>query len=329
MNILVNIKCNAHCSYCFAGGKCCSRTNISLQDYCRALKFAVVSKDNQIKILGGEPTLHPKFIQIISETMHFYQPQEIQIFTNGFVNSNIVDFLKNKKLNYILNFTARNFINEEKSKLSYFLQIVGPQTMLGINYFGKLTDAETLEIFQTIKKFKLRKTIRLGISAPTYNLSNLSFNFNRSRKILNEDLVLLSKKCLQEGISIFMDCSCVPLCAIDDKTITYLKKYARTDLKVLCEGPIDLLPDNNVIRCFACSSVRYPLRSFRNKQEIRDLFKKMDSFLLQYAGEEKCQNCQFYCKTCQGGCMAYKIARLEKLDRKKRIFFEKKFILRK
>jgi MoaA/NifB/PqqE/SkfB family radical SAM enzyme len=81
INFYINTVCNLQCSYCYA------RKNL---DWNKIIKFDQIKKiipmlnkldKSVISLIGGEPTLHPDFLNImklLSKTKH-----DIHFYTNG------------------------------------------------------------------------------------------------------------------------------------------------------------------------------------------------------------------------------------------------------
>jgi len=66
-NVLLTTKCNLHCAYCFAQQKLqdsCNQT-MSLADVAKVIEFLKRSGHPVFRAMGGEPTLHPQFPQIV------------------------------------------------------------------------------------------------------------------------------------------------------------------------------------------------------------------------------------------------------------------------
>mgnify|MGYP003313974964 CR=1 FL=1 len=69
-NIAILNYCNLKCEYCFADDMIQEEsTSIIIEDYQRILEFLSRGPQNYVGIIGGEPTLHPEFIEIAS---HIY-----------------------------------------------------------------------------------------------------------------------------------------------------------------------------------------------------------------------------------------------------------------
>ena len=70
-NIAVLNYCNLKCPYCFADDMIQEKTkNIDLDDFREMLRFLSKTPDNHVGIIGGEPTLHPNFSDILKEVLN-------------------------------------------------------------------------------------------------------------------------------------------------------------------------------------------------------------------------------------------------------------------
>lgn len=81
-NIMLNDHCNLNCSYCFAKstyGK--NINNISLKNFKAALDFILKDNEEMVGLIGGEPTLHPQFEEIIKLLKYDKRVKNIILFT--------------------------------------------------------------------------------------------------------------------------------------------------------------------------------------------------------------------------------------------------------
>jgi cyclic pyranopterin phosphate synthase len=76
----------------------------------------------------------------------------------------------------------------------------------------------------------------------------------------------------------------------------------------ICDAPIDITPELDVVRCLALSSLaRARLIDFGDENAIREWFRKnVDLHLLGGGSFESCKECEhFRVGRCQGGCLAW------------------------
>ena len=117
-NILITNFCNQNCSFCFAAeemGNKIIKKEMSLEDFkTTLLKMKKNPKIKVIKLLGGEPTLHSKFKEIIKLSLKEFK--HIELFTNGFFSKKIHLLIKKNlfQIKCIFNISTPGFQNNEK-----------------------------------------------------------------------------------------------------------------------------------------------------------------------------------------------------------------------
>ncbi len=89
--VFLTLRCNFNCSYCinsFSGRKIPNDITIPAQDWINVLNRLVSREDLPVTIQGGEPTLHPGFIEIINSLK---KDLKIDILTN--LSFNVEEFI--------------------------------------------------------------------------------------------------------------------------------------------------------------------------------------------------------------------------------------------
>lgn len=171
MNILLNNYCNLKCEYCFANEVIAEeKQNISLEDFQWLIDFLWRSGLDNIRLIGGEPTLHPQFADLLCEAGRHPFIKEIHLFTNGTYNDRIGFLLhlvaKEKKMSVLLNYNDPQVIGEEKNATILRniknLAQAGIITTLGINFYKP--DQDYSYLLEAASKYKLR--IRWSIVVP-------------------------------------------------------------------------------------------------------------------------------------------------------------------
>jgi len=100
MNIILNSYCNLKCNYCFADEymeETVKTPGKSMDfDFFTADVLPRVKTASLINFMGGEPTLHPRFNDILSSALDNMQPFSfLGIFTNGLMPDKVLDLLLN------------------------------------------------------------------------------------------------------------------------------------------------------------------------------------------------------------------------------------------
>ena len=82
-NLSITNVCNRRCVYCFANDSKSELGKTYMEEgvYDAALNYLQRSGIKQVRLLGGEPTLHPAFISMVNKALE--RDFTICLFTNG------------------------------------------------------------------------------------------------------------------------------------------------------------------------------------------------------------------------------------------------------
>jgi radical SAM protein with 4Fe4S-binding SPASM domain len=78
---VITRRCNLFCSHCIRSSGPGLTDHLQLEDVERVLKKLSVFKSAQLLISGGEPSLHPEFLEICNIASHYFD--KVNINTNG------------------------------------------------------------------------------------------------------------------------------------------------------------------------------------------------------------------------------------------------------
>ncbi len=98
MNIILNSYCNLKCNYCFADEYMDEHVNTPSKSmdyqFFQDELLPRIKKVSLINFMGGEPTLHPRFTDIVSSTLENMPPfTYLGVFTNGLMPDKALDLL--------------------------------------------------------------------------------------------------------------------------------------------------------------------------------------------------------------------------------------------
>jgi len=96
--LLLTRSCSLHCAYCFATRALRGLTSdsLSLADLRRFVAFAYTSDTDHERIIflaGGEPSLHPDFIEIVNFLLG--EQFQVRVLTNGIWTRKAIEGLHN------------------------------------------------------------------------------------------------------------------------------------------------------------------------------------------------------------------------------------------
>lgn len=319
-NIAITTYCNLHCPYCFANTmiKTEDIKNISLDQFKKILNW--IGEDNEkIGLIGGEPTLHPQFkeiLQIINEYTDKCQHKPgFVLFTNGvyldkyiqYIPSNMCILINVNQPRAMSTAQYASMINNIRTleKLGW-LNMTDPfdKITLGCNICQEIDDYNF--IWDILKRFKIKR-LRMSVVAPTKieQLKNKDEYYN-SMKNKFLDFVQYA---LKNEVTLIPDCSQIPMCYFSHEEIIKINAVLPAEEKMhypFCDPVLDITPDFKASSCFGA----YELIDCKNFENIRELeryarYKIMFPKILNNCGG-KCKNCEMHeFLKCQGGCLAF------------------------
>ena len=310
-NLLITDYCNRACPYCFAkdkvgqqkGVEYRNRRDISLEHVNVLIQFLKRSDHPYFSILGGEPTLHPQFTDIVDRAIG--NRLKVKVFTNGLMSRKIQKYLFRNNVDIVLN------INEPDEtpfrhlkKLENVYENLGPNIRLGFNIYKE--DFNLSFLFKLIDKHHMHRSIRLGISQPILNRKNIFIAPNMYRKI-GKKLVGFAEEADRSDIRFTFDCGFI-LCMFSKTDIGKLFHYA-AQLRFVCGPAIDFDPDLNIWPCFPLSSVENrKLAEFANFKELVNYYEGIKRKFSHIGMFTRCNSCKFLKrKQCHGGCISHKL----------------------
>ncbi|MCE8422596.1 MAG: radical SAM protein [Candidatus Methanoperedens sp.] len=327
VNLLITTRCNRSCGYCFAkekiysSGGSASHTDITIHDLDRVLDFLAKTKSSSLQLAGGEPTIHPKFEEIL-----------IKILGKGIY----VNVLSNALWNHEKN---KLFSNISPTKVGFLLNIDHPGTYgpgdlerieenlfalegrgnvtLSFNIFEKVPQCEY--IFDIVSKHSFTN-IRLSFSMPVL--------FGKSRNIYLpiEDYSALTpfvmnfvRRAEASGVCVRMD-NTVPLCMLspDELGELLLKEVLDRRRNFTCFPAIDIGPDLSVWRCFGTSGLfNKRLEEFNSLNEVYEYYEMIfKPFKSKVFPMKKCYDCKYGREgLCQGGCLGFSTSKYMELNK--------------
>jgi MoaA/NifB/PqqE/SkfB family radical SAM enzyme len=321
MNLVITYECNRSCPYCFArgksqpdansGSKSPGPTHISSEDFDKYLEFLRKDRRSDLKLLGGEPTLHPAFIEMISRSLD--SGFSITLFTNGLWPRSVQDFFekdpRTERVHFIFNVnepamqTAR-----ESSWQAESLRIAGARGCLGFNIYRE--EFSLGFIPELIDTFSLQKHVRLGLASPIFGHDNSHVASSRLRRV-GKSLVAELQGLERRDILCSFDCG-IPLCMFDEEDIGRVF-LSTTPWASLCRSGIDVGPDLSVWPCFPLSGIlNVPLLDFESRDALDVYFSEKLAPFRKYGCLEECATCKYLLrKQCCGGCLARTLLSLQ------------------
>lgn len=322
-NIALTTYCNLHCPYCFADemiGSSKTR-NISLAQLNNILRWVNESHycDNRIGLIGGEPTLHPYFLEILSIVNNFCIKNKFDsiLFTNGIYIGDYLDDIP-KKMTLLVNVNAPTAMTPEQwQKLNenldrmYYLDWMPKKdykkhlykVTLGCNLCPQIDDYSFFWNF--IKRYQAG-VVRMSVTAPTE--PEFLADKEKYYKLMYPKFIDFLKTAKNHRVKIQYDCNQIPTCYLSKEEIELRKELSLSGdgTPRICQPVIDITPDFQASACFGAYKT-VDCNQFNNLDELHRYFfytQNVPKALANVQG--KCATCPRHEKVqCQGGCLAF------------------------
>ena len=320
-NILLTEKCNQSCSYCFAKKKMeeTAKKEMSADDIRKIVGFLEKNGQDEIKLMGGEPTLHSQFKEIIDFILS--RGFKIKLFTNSLFSKDLAEWLSRKggSINYSVNLSTPAFGTEAgRSAIARNLNLFNDSRIEASVTIDSL-EFEPSSLIEFVKNNNIQ-SVKFGVANKLIGDKNwLPFEQYKNFSFLIYSLI----KKLKEEINvntITFNCGFTP-CMFEQGQIDYfLKKKVRINGWGCAGkwGSFDISADLNIFPCFVLKDL-----GGRNIFAFKDL-RAADKFvknLLKYAiyksplsTFEFCKKCLYYKHyknlKCFGPCLGYVINNL-------------------
>ncbi len=320
-NILLTEKCVRSCPYCFAqehmdGAE--SERTITWDNLIYIADLLEISGDAHLSLLGGEPTLHPDFIDFVLYLLE--RNFHVNVFTSGIMSKERLKEAERylgranpEKLSFTCNMNHPDIsAPKEIEKVEKFLKVFGHLTSPGFNIYEPEFNLDF--ILQYINKYGLKRHVRIGLAHPIPGEKNVYVALKDMKKMA-ERFMHYERIFERLRIAPGFDCG-MPMCLFSEEQIGKLYKITKGNLRYGCGPAIDIGPDMNVWSCFPLSNFqKKPIYDFNSIQEIRTYYEKVhEKIRIEVGGVfEKCDDCRYReINLCLGGCLAHALSGFKK-----------------
>ena len=298
MNLILTKECSKRCSFCFTG-EFSKETEMSLE-FIEKVIGQFNTKDAHFKLLGGEPTQHSQFSNIINLLDRYHVSYSL-ISNLLFSNSTRTSILGSN----IESILCNGMELDKKNRLKVFsknwkrLRKSVPYLSLAIT----LDQQSTLDYFSKYLKYLLKELEYIPYIRIGYDLSG--------KYLLNNTYlgdIIMGIRDASPLSKITWDCQ-VPPCTLNVSTFKVIQGDNITELFSCKYTPLDVFHDGSAIFCYPESSLKVP-----NIFKYRDMGDLLKHFRQLYKQKEKvtsipneCTNCDYYnsneCNSLCLGCL--------------------------
>lgn len=316
-NIALTATCNRACSFCFATDAMESQDPsgkfMPLARFDEALDFLQRSAIDEARLLGGEPTIHPEFEQMIDRALA--RGLRLVVFSGGVIPEKAMKRLEAipaGQLTVLLNVIAPSTgTPPQLARQETVLQRLGNRVMLGVTI-----DSPAVRIgflLDMIEQYGLARAVRLGLAHPTLSRTN-AFLHPRHYPEVGRRVAEFGLEAQSRGIRLDFDCGWVP-CMFPDGALAELGRTAH-EMGNRCNPILDLMPDGQMISCYPLAEhARVALTSKDEARTVRAHFVSRQEADRQFMLYRECETCSWRARgECTGGCLSASLGRLRRRE---------------
>lgn len=308
VNLILTQVCNRQCQYCFArdmmreaagnGHRFMDRALFE-----KALNLAERSRAREIRFLGGEPTLHPQFIEFAQ--MAQTRRLKVIVFSNGLIPTRPLEFLQScdpRQVGLLVNVNDEpTYAPGEYARLRERLRSLGDKVTCGYNISQPDFDLEP--IIRLVPELGLYHSIRLGLAHPILSGQNECLDWRHVPQVADR---ILEAARLADSLDVILGFDCgFTLCMFRDRYQDLIER--RINYRCCCQPVLDLTPDGTMWYCLALwgHEDRMAIDDCPDLDTFRERFENRFSVIRSAGFLEDCPTCKFH-RTghCSGGCLS-------------------------
>jgi radical SAM protein with 4Fe4S-binding SPASM domain len=256
-------------------------------------------------VLGGEPTLHPRFDRMMDRILAEESFKSIIVFTNGVISDSALSFLtsnRDPRLRVAMNLNAPGRYNPSQwERTNEVMKSLGAKVGLGINIYFPGQEYDYL--IAAIDEHGLFPHVRLGLTQPILGSEN-RYALEEDFPAIADDIIAFCERAHARGISCSFDCG-FRFCMFSiEQHATMLRLAVRFQSN--CSPIIDIGADANVWRCFPLiDQAKRQLADFDTRSQIVDFYDEKFKHFLPMGNRAECPQCLHRANgLCRGGCLA-------------------------
>jgi radical SAM protein with 4Fe4S-binding SPASM domain len=267
----------------------------------------------EARLLGGEPTLHPDFIQIVE--MALARGKRIVVFTNGLMPPKTLDYLASipaEMCNVLVNMsslpTAGSITYRAKTNRLNVLKTLGQRAIPGFTIHDINTPLTLLP--DIITETNCRRSIRLGLAHPSLGKKNRYLHPKQYRTAAIK-IIELAEQASASSIKLEFDCGFVR-CMFSDEEMETLHRCGSTP-EWHCSPILDIDLNGNALHCFPLAEQYQEMIHTSSKAgNIRDTLSSRTEPFRTAGIYQECSTCPLKQQgSCSGGCLAATIQRFK------------------
>jgi MoaA/NifB/PqqE/SkfB family radical SAM enzyme len=321
-NLAVSAVCNQECAYCFTvdhlgrdgGDEAVQPGNrfLRAEDLEARLDFLTRSGVDSVRLMGGEPTLHPQFVELVARARA--TGKGLTVFSNGLMPPDALACLEALPIETCTVLVNVNEPGGDGNGRVYEQQLetmrrLGKRAMPGFNIYR--TDFEASFLLALVAETGCKPAIRLSMAQPCLSGANRWVHPNQYRPVAIQ-IANLGRVAAEAGVRLEFDCGFVR-CMFSDEELRALEG-AGANVDWRCNPILDIDIEGAVLHCYPLARLMtLPLTPTANAATLRADFEARTRPYRQAGVYLECSGCSFKAAgECSGGCLAVTIRRFRR-----------------
>lgn len=311
-NLAISTVCNLNCPYCFTqdhlDDAVAGNGFVDIESFETWLDFLDGSQIDEARLLGGEPTLHPQFAELVA--LSRARDKHITVFTNGLIPERALvclEGLSATECTVLVNVNEPALDGERiHERRCSTIQRLGERVLLGFNIYR--ADFQPEFLLPIIAEAGCRPTIRLGMAQPCLSGANKYIRPSQY-PFVGKKIVRFARVAADTGVSLEFDCGFVR-CMFSEEDLGTLEALG-AGVGWRCNPILDVDIEGNVIHCYPLSTFsRLPLTDHVDAVALRTAFEARTHPFRAAGVFKECSTCPFKrAGDCSGGCLAVTMRR--------------------
>ena len=314
-NVLLTTQCNLNCTYCFAQERMQDKRNqvMSMGDVGKVIAFLKRSEHLIFRAMGGEPTLHPQFPQIVQLALQ--EGMRVDLLSNATwpeSHNRFFDRISPSRLFFLLNIDhPDSYPPKLWARIEHNLAAVAPRGDVTLSFNIFETQPRYEYVLDLASRYRIDK-VRMSFSLPVVGAQNAYLKWEDYKR-MPPFIIDLVRRAEAIGVEVRLD-NAVPLCIFDYEQAGELLMKGVLDFRhnARCEPIIDIGPDLTVWCCFCLSKLwNRHLDEFETLQQAQAYYRQaMAAYQDRLFPMDECRECRYRERWgCQGGCLTHTIMR--------------------
>ena len=312
-NISISATCNQDCEYCFAidhPGDQAGGQFMPLALFESCLDFLERSGIEQARLLGGEPTLHPQFAEIVS--MAVERHKRLLIFSNGLIPEkalSALEALPSERCMVLINVADPQDVPPRvHERRLQVMRRLGGRAIPGFNIYRP--DFSLQFIPPLIEEVGCKPVMRLGLAHPCLSANNRHLH-PRYYPFVGEKIARFAQRTACD-VMVEFDCGFVR-CMFSEKDYEILKTNG-DGLDRRCNPILDVDIEGKALHCYPLANfLSFPLTAESAAAALRQTFEARTAPYRQAGIFAECSTCIFKARReCTGGCLSTTMQRFRR-----------------